>query len=283
MPQSPEDFWPIDDECRESFNRMTALGRSVAKSISVAVVSIARNAMPVLANTLELVDELRRGFGGMKYYVLENDSADGTAECLDAFAATRPWAIMEHDTLGGIDSRGFERERTERLASCRNRCHDWVSKNATEARYVIVLDVDPVGGFSVDGVFNSIGWLGWLCGTTALRPAGGMASYSVFRHEQGRGPHKLLGYDAWAARQNWWRDMREEVGLEWFFLFLPPAGSPPIPFNSAFGGLAVYLREAYLQGRYSGETCEHVTFHRKMRERGSWQMYLNPGSRYVAY
>lgn len=76
-------------------------------------------------------------------------------------------------------------------------------------------------------------------------------------------------------------------GMQWFHLFLPPVGSPPIPMNSAFGGLAVYTRRAFLSSRYSGigvngqPDCEHVAFHHGMRRKG-YQMFLNPGSRYVA-
>jgi hypothetical protein len=51
--------------------------------------------------------------------------------------------------------------------------------------------------------------------------------------------------------------------------------------NSAFGGLCVYRTEAFLTGGYSGEDCEHVGHHRRMRQAG-YQMWLNPGSRYIA-
>jgi hypothetical protein len=51
--------------------------------------------------------------------------------------------------------------------------------------------------------------------------------------------------------------------------------------NSAFGGLAVYQTKAFLSGGYTGEDCEHVGHHRRMREAG-YQMWLNPGCRYIA-
>jgi hypothetical protein len=80
---------------------------------------------------------------------------------------------------------------------------------------------------------------------------------------------------------NWWDDRREKVGMNWFWHLLPPVGSPPFPMNSAFGGLAVYQTKAFLAGGYSGEDCEHVPHHRRMREAG-YQMFLNPGCRYIA-
>lgn len=103
-----------------------------------------------------------------------------------------------------------------------------------------------------------------------------MASFSL-----GRAGNGVFGYDAWAARLNWWRDRRSEIGFGWFTNLILPAGSPPIAMNSAFGGLALYFTDAYLSGGYSGEDCEHVPHHRRMAEAG-WQVFLNPGSRYIA-
>ena len=72
-----------------------------------------------------------------------------------------------------------------------------------------------------------------------------------------------------------------DLPLTAFALLLYPVGAPPVAFNSAFGGLCVYATEASLAGGYSGEDCEHVPHHRRMRGAG-WQLYLNPGSRYIA-
>lgn len=146
-------------------------------------------------------------------------------------------------------------------------------------RYTVVIDLDPHGGFSVDGLFNSIGWLG----LRRFARAGGMGSLSLWAQESDDGSGRVLfyGYDAWAARLNWWRDRREEIGFAWFNTLVPPIGSPPIPFNSCFGGLGVYRTEAIIQGQYDGNDCEHVGLHRSMYRAG-WRMHLNPGSRYIS-
>lgn len=276
----PEDFWVIDDQYVAEYEKMVRLGREVASDLNAVIVAIGRNAMPYLKNTLPLVDEVQAGFKSCRFFVYENDSTDGTDSYLDAWASSRPWMTVQHDTLGVIDSRGFERERTERLASCRNICHEWVRKNAADTTYTIVLDLDPHHGFSVDGVFNSIGWIGRLTPVPALFQPGAMASYSLFIQQDGD-QVRIAQYDSWAARLNWWNDRREQVGFGWFSSLLPPVGSRPIPMNSAFGGLCVYRTAAYLCGGYSGEDCEHVPHHKRMQEAG-WQLYLNPGCRYVA-
>lgn len=272
----PEAVWPVDDEYEAQYAGHVAAGREVAKSLDSAIVGIARNAMPMLTNTLELIEEVRAGFRSCGAYIYENDSTDETAAVLDAYAASaRPGVVIEHDTLGGPDSRGFEPERTIRLAKCRNKCLDSPVLDGTAV--TIVLDLDPQGGFSVDGVFNSLSWLATLRAGVSCRLAGGMASYSLYRFSNGRIAH----YDAWAARANWWRDRRQEIGFHWFSAFLPPVGSPPLAVNSAFGGLGVYWTEAIRSSRYEGGDCEHVALHRGMAREG-WQMFLNPGCRYIA-
>lgn len=271
----PEDFWSVD--YGESYPEHVEFGRVEARRQKLAIVSICRNAMPYLKNTLRLVDELAGLWRDCAYYVYENDSTDETAKELDDFAI-RQWVTIEHDTLGGEDSRGFEPERTIRLAKCRTRCQDWVRKHAADAGYVMVLDTDPHGGFSVDGVLNSLGWFCEMLGESFhRREPGAMASHSLFAREEAGG-YGVAAYDAWAARLNWWEDRRDH---NWFHMLMPPVGSDPIPMNSAFGGLCLYRRDAYLAGVYEGGDCEHVAHHKAMQKAG-YQLFLNPGSRYVA-
>ncbi len=273
----PESAWPVDPEYKDYYDAGVAGGREIAAQSDAVIVAIARNAMPAIGNTMLLSAEVARGFKSCRMFVFENDSEDETATLLDAVAADHgDWFTVRHETLGGIDARGFEPERTVRLAYCRQQCLEWVRLNAADAPWTIVLDTDPAGGFSVDGVFNSVYRIAErMAGNCPLRP-GGMASYSLWRVPQG-----IAHYDAWAARANWWRDRRDEIGFQWFSAFFPPVGSPPVAMNSAFGGLAVYRTEAFLSGGYTGEDCEHVTHHKRMHEAG-YQMYLNPGSRYIA-
>lgn len=269
---APEPMWPVDPEYKEYYDSGVSAGNEAASKTSACIVAIARNSMPALANTLILSAAVARRFQECKMFVFENDSTDQTDVVLDAISSDHSsWFHVRHETLGGIDARGFQPERTERLAYCRNQCLEWVRDNAPSTDWTIVLDTDPAGGFSVDGVFNSIGRL-------LERPeAGGMASYSLYKTAEG-----IAHYDAWAARPTcWWRDRRQEIGFTWFSSFLPPVGSQPMPMNSAFGGLAVYRTPAFLAGGYSGEDCEHVAHHRRMRDAG-YQMFLNPGCRYIA-
>lgn len=281
MLRRPEDVWPVDDEYAEDYATKVRIGRETAASLDACIVGIARNAMPFLPNTLALVDEVAAGFRKCRMFVYENDSEDSTAATLDHFAI-RQWVDVVHEWLNVDDDRGvFSPSRTERLARCRNICLEWVRSHAADTKWTIVLDMDPHGGFSVDGVFHSIAVLADMELSASVARAGGMAAYSLFRITDKDGVG-VAHYDSWAARPVcWWRDRRDEIGTTWFSQFLPPVGAPPMPMNSAFGGLAVYHTKAFLSGGYSGGDCEHVAHHRRMRQAG-WQMWLNPGCRYFA-
>lgn len=278
----PEDFWLVEPEYQDRYDTFCRAGAETAKGSRVAFVAIARNAMPHLQNTLPLIEETAGRFRDQCLYVFENDSTDGTDKILDDFASVRQWVTVEHATLGREDVRGFEPERTIALAEYRNRCRLWVEKNAPHVDFVVVLDMDPHGGFSPDGVMNSVGWISEYMGRTQLPcEVGGMGSCSLYVREE-NGNTGVAQYDAWAARLNWWEDRRNKPGgMAWFHMLLPPVGSEPIPMNSCFGGLAVYRREAFMAGTYAGGDCEHVAFHKSMRRAG-YGMYLNPGCRYAA-
>ena len=56
-----------------------------------------------------------------------------------------------------------------------------------------------------------------------------------------------------------------------------------IEVDSAFGGLGIYTREAFLAGRYAGtdsqaggiDVADHIPFHRDIRNKG-YRIFINP-------
>lgn len=278
----PDGWWLVEPEFQEQYAIKVAQGEAVAKNSSICLLSIARNSMPYIENTLKIVDSLSARFKRFTYYVFENDSTDGTDAVLRRFGATRPWFVLESSHLGRLDYRGFESDRTIALAEYRNRCRHFAS-SIPRADYVAVLDTDPQGGFSPDGLMNSIGWIEDYAHSNFMPMPAGMASNSLWISPvAGDNPdtYSIASYDAWAARLNWWDDRRMH---RWFHELILPVGAEPIAMNSAFGGLAVYTGEAFFSSgvAYAGGDCEHVAIHKSMKRAG-YQMYLNPGCRYVA-
>ena len=263
----PDVLLPPDEEFVEQYAHAVRVGRELAAERSVAFVAIARNAMPWLPRTLALVEETGSMFASWRAFVFENDSEDGTKDVLAAWAdGDRRKASLNINHRPHL-SHTTSTERTMALAEYRTQCQWWV-RHGEPCDYVVVFDTDAWGGWSVDGVATSVAHI------EAAKNASCMASYSWA--EMPRSDSTLaIHYDAWAARFNHWRQRDQN----WFHIWHPPVGSLPIRFNSAFGQLALYKRDAYLAMRYSGEDCEHVCAHRTMPGR----LYLNPSSRCVSF
>ncbi len=269
----PEDFWAVDPEFSGLYAEKVDAGRAIAAKSKVVVLGLARNAEKNLANSLKLLGFLGTHFAWPKGFVFENDSDDNTVPLLTG--QRPPWLLFRSDSNGRPHLQLFEKERTDALAEYRNVCKQWAFTNAKDADYVVVVDLDADGGFSVDGVLNSIAWL------DEIDEAFGMGSYSLFRMTDADGTPKFAQYDAWAARLNHWSD-RVRLGLhKWYHVWMPPVGSEPVRFYSCFGGLAVYRARDYFLGEYRGGDCEHVTFHRSIHQATGRYMYFNSGSRFA--
>ena len=264
----PDVLLPPDPEFAEDYAAAAKHGREQARDASVVCVAICRNAMPWLPRTLGLLKRTAGMFRESSVFVYENDSTDETKESL------KEWADGEtrHASLNtnGRPHLNFTTApvRTHALAEYRSACQQFV-RNGDTPDYVIVFDTDPWGGWSIDGVATSVSHM------VRDKTLYGLASYSWAATAQPIDIH----YDAFAARLNHWRQRDQN----WFHLWHPAVGSPPVAFRSAFGQLAIYRGEDYLAGTYDGSDCEHVTFHRSIAERTGKRLALNPSMRCISF
>lgn len=268
----PDVLLPVEEEFKKDHDTWVSEGKSLAEFSSVAVVGICRNAMPFLPFTLDRIEKLRSHFGSSDVFIYENDSTDGTKECLATWHSPSSGRTAEM-TNNGRPHLCYtkDRSRTDALAEYRGLCHAWAVRRKPD--WVIVVDMDPWGGFSIDGVLNSIGRMG----RRRWEDAAGMASYSWAQWGKPVWAQPTIcQYDAWACRPNYWQERKD---MTWFHLWHPPVGSEPIRMNSAFGQLAVYKGGRFAAGRYAGGDCEHVPFHRSC----GGPIYLNPAQRVVSF
>lgn len=270
---SPDTLLPPDTEFLEPYWYAVTRGLEEAAETSVAFVAICRNAMPWLPRTLDLVERTGSLFRSWSCFIYENDSTDGTKDYLEN------WENLDN-TFASINENGrphlnytTDAVRTHALAEYRAECQRVVASGTLGTPdYVIVFDTDPWGGWSVDGVMNSVGHM--ALDSTLY----GLASYSWGEWAPPITQSVMaVHYDAFAARLNHWRQRDQN----WFHGWHPPVGSPPVEFRSVFGQLAIYRRRQFLQGRYTGEDCEHVCFHRSIDSR--CRLALNPSMRCVSF
>ena len=260
---------PPDAEFAGIYADHVEVGRWWARKHTVALVAICRNAMPFLPQTLKLVEQTGAMFREWTAFVYENDSTDGTKEILARWDDDQQRHVAMHDHGRPHLNNTIEPVRTHALAEYRAACQEFVRRSRHRPDYVIVFDTDAWGGWSVDGVATSMAWM--------LRDPSwyGLASYSWAGVNGG-----AIHYDAFAGRLNHWQ-RRDQT---WWHHWHPPVGAPPVECRSAFGQLAVYRAQQWLDGTYSGEDCEHVCLHRSIAKKWTRKRFgLNPGSRCVSF
>lgn len=247
----------------------------------------------VIAN----INRVRARFAESRVLILENDSSDGTAALLQAWAQ-RDGAVSAV-SLPGLNQR--LPIKTERLAHLRNGGLAWLREQAEllASSLVMILDCDEVNAepWDLEAVAEVLGWL-------ASRPA----AAGVFANQRG------LYYDLWALRHPtlcpddlWERQLQRHLDepalsdqelLESVLVgrrFSLAASGPPLAVDSAFGGLGLY-RGSWLQrvpaAAYAGcisrwvpgatgmelvrwQCAEHVAFHAHLRSAGA-ELWIYP-------
>lgn len=236
---------------------------------TAAVLFLLHDNMDRLERNFAVVDELvQRTFDGVLYCVYENDSTDGTDEWIAALAARRDdvRVLSEQGYRPAMADGRDSQWRYERMAACRNQCLDLARTYAPDVDYAVVLDIDFAGFEQVylAEAIREIDTLhpGWqaLCGSGLSQRDLGLYGPSM-RVVPTRGSLPVRLYDVAAMETD-----TPQQDLLAAAAMAGPADAPPVRVRSAFGGIAVYKREALYALRYEGWDCEHVCLHRGMRD-----------------
>lgn len=274
--RSPDTALPVDDEFREQFDARVAQGREIARRSSVCFVGMARDIAGVLPFSIQRIEQMGALFDRWTAVVVENDSRDATKEVLHEWSVRQRNVCVDSQNLGRERLAGFEPLRVQRYAEYRTRYRDIAAATRDRPDYVVAVDFDPWGGWSVEGLLNGIAWM------DVMPSAAGMASVSLYEQpwqapdKDGEAASLLCHYDQWAWRWQGWKQRMEP----WFSLWLPPPGSPPIRCKSAFGALCIYRPAPFFECApvsIDGD-IEHVGLHKQMASRG-WEFFINPSQR----
>lgn len=248
------------------------------KPINVAelvVVGCVRNGAKSVRRAVETLARATAGFANVQFLVIESDSTDAT---LAELARLRQQSErFDFISLGSLGERISA--RTERIAHCRNRYLEELRANARYAAvdYVMVADLDGVNNDlrreAVETCWGSK--LPWDVVTANQRDA----YYDIWAlrhadwcpvdcHDQYSRLRGMFGHPRALAIAIHSRMARLSPRADW------------IEVESAFGGLAIYRREALLGSTYSGTSgghsvCEHVPLHAQLRTKGL-RIFINP-------
>jgi hypothetical protein len=242
---------------------------------AVVVVGCVRNGSKTVRRAVETLARATAGFASVHFLVIESDSTDST---LAELASLRQQSErFEFIALGTLAER--IPGRTERIAHCRNRYLEELQTNARYASvdYVIVADLDDVNNDLRREAVET-------CWSTShpwdvVTANQSDAYYDIWAlrhpdwcpvdcHDQYSRLRGIFGHPRALAIAIHSRMARLSPKAEW------------VEVDSAFGGLAIYRREALLAGTYSGvedghSVCEHVPLHAQLRTKG-WRIFINP-------
>ena len=213
-------------------------------------------------------------FKSIQVFIIESDSSDNTIDCLKKLESD----IKGFDfiTLGQLSS--TISSRTQRLSVCRNEIVKAVRENPKyqDIDYVLLADLDGVN--------------------TLLSPEKIAQCWSVQEDWGGICANQLnYYYDIWALRHPYWNPhnyleqyqqlepwmgphQAHQIAIATKQIRLEP-NLGLIPVDSAFGGLAIYTKQAYIAGMYDYshteiEDAEHVAFHQCLTNNG-YKIYIN--------
>jgi len=245
-------------------------------SESILVVGTARNCGKYITRDVSHLLTALKPFTNLRWLVIESDSDDDTTERLKDLESK----------ISGFKfiSLGRLREelplRTQRLAYCRNNYIEELKHNRIyeDVKYVIVTDLDGINNSLTESAILSC----WVRDDWAACTA------------NQRGPY----YDVWALRHYAWSPndwlkqrqflLQHNVKVEKAQVFAKYSRQITIPedadwinVDSAFGGFAIYRKEAIVNGQYRGinslgeEISEHVTLHKELISKG-YRIFINP-------
>jgi len=237
----------------------------------------------------------------VSFYIVESDSSDETIDMLQKIRLMMP--NFEYQSLGNL--RESIPDRVERISYCRNAYVQYIRVN--ESKYlwdlIAVADLDGINnGINVNSVRslreNGYDWDVITCNQNApyydiyaLRSKGWVEfdCLKVVREAERDIEKKLGSVDQKNPyihlRSRWERNQLRKRYIYKNMRYIP-SWTQPFEVDSAFGGIAIYKTNNFLNFDYSldeGDSaeCEHVTFHRKIRLNGGkimiYPSFINGG------
>ena len=213
-------------------------------------VGTARDCSWFLPSVLQNVSRLAALYEDAAFVIAENNSEDETKSML------RTWLSRQsHGHLIDLDGlMAIEQIRTQRIATARNACLDFIFSGAyRDYDHLVMLDFDDVNALpiSIEAFLAAVNFLEQNPIAAGVFANQAMAYYDIraLRHAI------WCMDDCWkqvAARPRWM-----PLGLAKILYVDPrqfsiPVAARPIRVRSAFGGLGVYKMSKILDCRYDG-------------------------------
>jgi hypothetical protein len=241
---------------------------------NLLIAGTGRNVAATIENEVYQLRNACKNFKSIKFLIVESDSTDTTVgKLIQLESAIDGFKFI---SLGVLEK--VLPSRVERIAYCRNKIVEAVRSESEflNINFVIMADLDGLNDLLTAQKIKN-------CWSTDIK-------WDVVTANQ-----LDFYYDIYALRHEYWSPVNCQVQQEhlehlfgheqsvnlavWAKQVQLKSRNHLIEVDSAFGGFAIYKKEAFVVGNYSGnengiEICEHVPFHRAIRE-GGFKIYIS--------
>lgn len=257
-----------------------SVGLNKSLSSNVAIVGICRNISQVLDHAVARMYKTASLFNDYCFIIYENDSNDGTSSRLKEYASQDDNFVLLQETLGRnqfTNTRDYN--RAVYLSGIRNKYLSTL-KDIPNIDYVIVVDLDLEGGWSYDGILNSLSHKGWSAMTSnGLLFREKTVTVKGSESNQSFSEMESIFFDTWAFRGLGDKYPLKDGELHSKSFF---RGEEPVKVFSNFGGMAIYKYDDIVRCEYGATRhdngsvdCDHPFLHQQIRDNGG-SVYLNP-------
>ena len=276
-----EKAFPCKKEQEQEYIKFVKKGYKKMAQETVVFCGLIRNGASSLPLMMQKIEKTGKLFKDYKVVIFENDSVDDTrtllkkwvqknnhihliecdySDCKIGHKPMYEYGIISHD-------------RMEKMAFFRNYYLKEVKEKYSDFDYMMVIDLDIKGPWSVDGIAHAVAQKEWD------------AQFAYGLHSILTGGQFLLMYDALAylgihdTRENLknrflvaWHYLR----MNWYRFLGIKKGDPLIPVKSSFSGLGLYKIKSIMNAQYQKDLCEHIAFHEQMTQSGHGKLFINP-------
>lgn len=272
------------------YHQQVINGYQNMKNIDCIITGLVKDSENTLPLFIQRITHLQPFFKSLIVVLFENDSSDNTRnillkweksnknvhiiKCNDPsiqhiIPSNSPQCSLK--LTPAISDGPFSKSRFSKMVKFRNillhKSKEFVTRpNNT---YLIMIDTDLKGGFSIDGIAHSFGQdTEWDM----------ISSYGLTSIALTLG--KTFYYDLMAYKDQ--NTTGIPTKLKQMFKVHKTVnnkarGSKLIPVQSSFAGFAIYKHNSIKNTDYSGDNlCEHINLHDNMRKQGYDKLYINP-------
>ena len=276
----PESLFQPAENQRASYNKRLVSGFKTAQKSNVIICGMCRDIEDTAYKTISRIERLSSFFNSSYIVIYENDSNDKTPEILKDWQESNDSVTVFSEVIGTKRLEDTSVERCHIMKDARNKLQNEVkileSSIYLDIDFVILVDMDLIGGWSYEGILNSLSYTHWdFIGSNGLHYGTVNKEGLLTNNLEEIARIDRIFFDTFAYKDVGETAQVRKSSSEKNKIRLG-RGEEPYRVESCFGGLGIYRWNAYKVGQYDMYACDHVCFNESIAREGFKSIYINP-------